>query len=287
MASFRQRADDIQTLLGQAIHANLHTPGRDGNVVVLTPDIAAEVMLTGDIHGHQPNFAAIVARADLDAHPGRHLVLQEVCHGGPSYPQGGCMSHRMLEEVAALKVRYPQRVHFLLGNHELAELAEFPIRKNRQMLNMQFRLGMQQAYGEEADLVRQGYSGFLESCPLAVRLPGGIFVSHSIPERVDLQGFDLEAFRCPLEDSDYSAGSPIFELLWGRDYRDENARAFAELVGARVLITGHEPCPGGFRAPNPCQIILDCCNSMGAYLVVRTDREYSLADLLEQVQRLG
>ncbi len=46
------------------------------------------------------------------------------------------MSHTMLEDVAKLKTQYPERVHFLLGNHELSELTEYPIQKNKQMLNM-------------------------------------------------------------------------------------------------------------------------------------------------------
>jgi hypothetical protein len=44
------------------------------------------------------------------------------------------MSHRMLEDVARLKVRYPDRFHFILSNHELAELTEFPIMKSRKLL---------------------------------------------------------------------------------------------------------------------------------------------------------
>ena len=51
-------------------------------------------MVTGDLHGHRRNFNLIRRIAASDNIPERHLVLQEVCHGGPTYPQnGGCMSH--------------------------------------------------------------------------------------------------------------------------------------------------------------------------------------------------
>src|SRR5688500_2065898 len=84
-----------------ATEANLATPGREGNVVVLTPELADDVMITADLHGHRRNYTLIQRIADLAGHPRRHLIMQEVCHGGPTYPSnGGCMSHVMLEDVA-------------------------------------------------------------------------------------------------------------------------------------------------------------------------------------------
>src|SRR5580704_18225003 len=82
-----------------AAAANWRTPGREGNIVTLTDELADEVMITADLHGHRRNFNLIKRTADLDNHPRRHLILQEVCHGGPTYPtNGGCMSHGMLED---------------------------------------------------------------------------------------------------------------------------------------------------------------------------------------------
>ena len=90
--------EKIIAAYGEATEANLQTPARRGNLVVLSSEIADEVMITGDLHGHRRNFNTLVKIADLDNHPRRHLILQEVCHGGPSYPSnGGCMSHTMLE----------------------------------------------------------------------------------------------------------------------------------------------------------------------------------------------
>ena len=219
-------------VFGQAAEANRNTPGREGNVVVLTPELADEVMITGDLHGHRRNFNLIRRLAALDAHPRRHLLLQEVCHGGPVYPEnGGCMSHAMLEDVAALKAKYPQRVHFILGNHELAELTDYPIQKNKQMLNLQYRLGLQQMYGPAADKVRDASREFLRTCPLALRLPCGAFITHTLPENVDTTGFDKGIFQRKLDVHEFGERTPFFELVWGRDYREANAEAFAQLVG--------------------------------------------------------
>jgi len=159
----------------QATEANEDSPFRQGNVIVLDADDADDCMITADLHGHRRNYNKILKIADLENHPRRHLILQEVCHGGPTYPtNGGCMSHSMLEDVAKLKAQYPNRVHFLLSNHELAEMTDYPILKSKKMLNLMFRLGMQEMYGPATEKVREAYVAFLRSCPLAIRLPGGI-----------------------------------------------------------------------------------------------------------------
>ena len=235
--------------LEKAAAANLNTPGRQGNIVVITPDMADDVMITADLHGHRRNFNRIKKIADLDNHPRRHLIMQEVCHGGPTYPSnGGCMSHGMLEDVAKLKEKYPDRLHFILSNHELAELTEYPILKVGKMLNLMFRLGISEMYGAASEKVREGYLKFISSCPLGVRLPGEIFVCHSAPEKCDAKGFDTTVFDRELGGSDLREGSDVFQMVWGRDYRPENAAAFARLIEAKVLIHGHTPCGTGPRA---------------------------------------
>lgn len=240
-------------------------------------------MITGDVHGHRRNFNRIRRIAALADHPYRHLVLQEVCHGGPSYAAGGCMSHTMLEDVASLVARHPGRVHFILGNHELAEMSDYPIQKNRQLLNVQFRLGLRHMYGPASEEVRLAYVRFLWTCPLAVRLPSGIFVSHSLPEGTDGQGFEPSVLLRELRREDCVEQADVFRLLWGRDYRRENAQAFMELVGARLLITGHEPCSEGFVVPNDAQVILDCCGPRAAYAILPVAAELSQSQIIERI----
>ena len=132
---------EVLDVCGQAAEANRSCPARRGNVVALSPDNAEDVMIVADLHGNRLNFEKLLRIADLDDNPRRHLVMQEVCHGGPEYPGegGGCMSHLLLEDCIRLKTEYPERFHFLLSNHELAELGDFPICKSRKMLNLMFR----------------------------------------------------------------------------------------------------------------------------------------------------
>jgi hypothetical protein len=282
-----QYVENVIAAYDRAAEANRQTPGRQGSTVVLGTDLTDEIMVTGDIHGHRRNFNLIRQIAALDQYPRRHLVLQEICHGGPTYWQNsGCMSHAILEDVAALKVKYPERVHFILGNHELAEMIDYPVQKNRQLLNLTFRLGLQQMYGTAAERVRDALLRFLWTCPLAIRLPHGVFISHSLPDRTDARGFDPAVLDRQLTPEDCLEHQDAFRLVWGRDYRQQNARAFAERVGARLLITGHEPCTEGFVAPNDLQVILDCCGDVAAYVLLPVGPELSHQQIMERVRLL-
>ena len=261
-------------------------PARLGNVVVLSEEQADDVLITADLHGHRDNFERILALADLEHHPRRHLVLQEVIHGGPRYENGGCQSHLMLEATAHLKLQFPGRVHTLLSNHELSEMTDYPLMKDGQILLLSFRLGLQAAYGTAADAVHAAYCEFIRSCPLAIYLPGGVFLSHSVPERIPEQGWDVGVLSRTLTTRDYAVEGEAGRVVWGRDYRAGNAQAFAELVQARLLIHGHTPCVRGFSQPNPWQLILDCCHDDGVCLLLPVNPAQRPARIEETLYRL-
>jgi hypothetical protein len=283
--------ETVATVLSQcrqAALANSSCPGRSGNVVYLTPELAEDVMIVADLHGNRLNFEKLLHVADLKNQPRRHLIMQEVCHGGPEYPgeTGGCMSHLLLEDCIRLKNEFPERFHFLLSNHELSELSDFPICKGRRMLNLLFRCGINEMYGSAGDRVRDAYLEFLGSCPLAVRINKSTFVSHSCPDRCDRDPFDASIFDRPLGPADYKCGSPAYKLVWGRDFRPANAEAFARQVGAEVLIHGHEPCEAGFSAPNKRQVILDGCCSQATYLILPVSAKLTQADVVSRIRSL-
>jgi hypothetical protein len=287
MAASPSIADDTIALCQQAAEASRHCPSRRGNVIELTEREGDEVLIVADLHGNWLNLNRLLEVADLASHPRRHLVMQEVCHGGPQYPDGGgCMSHLMLEEMARLKVEFPERFHFLLSNHELSELGEYPICKSRKMLNLMFRCGIGEMYGAAADSVRQAYLDFIAACPLAVRLANGVFISHSLPEKCDRDGFDSGVLDRPLTCSDWCAGSDVFRLVWGRDFRAANAETFAKLVGAELLVHGHEPCRAGYSVPNERQVILDGCGCHASYLLLLIAAKLTQQEVLARISRL-
>jgi hypothetical protein len=284
MAVSSQQLETTLQVCAQAAAANRATAGRNGNLVQLSAEEGDDILISADLHGNRLNFKRILEIADLAANPRRHLVMQEVCHGGPTYPgEIGCMSHLLLEDVAALKCKYPDRFHFLLSNHELAELGDFPICKSKRMLNLHFRAGIVELYGEAADKIRSAYMQFISTCPLGIRLAGGTFISHTLPDRCDVTTFDTNVFKRALTPADWQPGSDVFRMVWGRDFRASNAAAFGKLVHAQLLIHGHEPCAEGVSAPNPNQIVLDCCSGRAAYLILPIAQPITQAEALARV----
>lgn len=274
-------------IYGQAADANRNASARDGNVVHLTESTGDDVLITADLHGQRLNFDRLRRIADLPSRTGRHWIVQEVCHGGPTYPNGGgCMSHLLLEDIALLKTQFPDRFHFLLGNHELAELTEHLITKGGQMLNLHFRAGLQTMYGDGARDVRDAALGFIRTCPLAMRLDQGVFTCHGSAERVAEFGWDATVLSRELTAEDLAVGGAAFRLVWGRDFRQENAEALAACVGAEILIHGHEPCSQGFSVPNTRQIILDCCGPNACYLILPIGQRLTYAQVVESIRPL-
>lgn len=243
---------------------------------------ADDVVVAGDLHGNMPNLRRILQWADLSSHPRRHLVLQEFVHGSRKYPDGSDNSHQALDIACALKCQFPDRVHLLLGNHELSEWTGRSIGKAGIELNDRFRAGVLFAYGAKAEQVLAAYDEVFSAMPLAVRLPHRIFVCHSIPPLSQLDRFDAGVFaeRVIPEDA-RGRGSSVHLLVWGRDVREEAATAFCKLVDADLLITGHIPSEDGYATPNRRQLILDCSASPAAIVVVPAREATTLDRLLE------
>src|SRR5256885_10618920 len=138
----------LLTTLRHAAQLWKTTPGRTGRILNLTH--ARGLLVCGDLHGNIENFRLLLKRADLAAQPRRHLVLQEVVHGAFRYPDGGDKSHQLLDLTAALSCQFPGRVHFLLGNHELAQWQAQRIGKGDEDYNEMFHRGVATAYGAHA-----------------------------------------------------------------------------------------------------------------------------------------
>src|SRR5262249_53169117 len=162
----------------QAARALRETPARIGHLVRLPA--GAEVLVAGDMHGSVENFRLLLRRADLAANPQRHLILQEVIHGPFRYPQGGDKSHQLLDLVAAVACQYAGRVHFLLGNHELAQWQGQRIAKGLENQNDVFVLGVENAYGQWAGQVLEAYHTFIAAADLAIVTANRVWLSHSL-----------------------------------------------------------------------------------------------------------
>lgn len=264
------------------------TPGRSGGIITLTPDVVTDVMVVGDLHGNIPAFRKVLEVAALGQNPGRHLVLQELIHGPRMYPNDqGDRSHQLVDLVCALKCQYPDRVHLILGNHELSELTGRAIGKNGVPLNALFRQGIDTAYGERGGAVYAAYHELFAALPLAVRTPNRVFLCHTIPDGYELDGLDLEVLKLDHWPSEaMKRHGTIYCLTWGRDTAPETVDRFAAMVDADWFVTGHQPCDEGFRQANHRQIIIDGTDPYPAYCRFLANEPMTVESLLGGVKTL-
>ncbi len=273
----------LLTLLRQAAALARATPGRRGRVVTLQD--CTEVVVAGDLHGHVAHFQAILTAADLRNFPQRHFVVQEVVHGKFRYPGGGDKSHQLVDLFAALKNQYPKRVHYIPGNHELAQWTGRTVLKADEDLNALFRAGVTAAYGSSGMEVYAAYLDLFRSLPLVLRCPNGVLISHTLPASGALTAFDPARLAADsYEDADLLPGGTVHSLLWGRDTSQRNAEAFLRMMDAELLVTGHIACDEGYDAPNGRQLILDAAEHPAGYAVIPTDRGLTHAELVACVR---
>lgn len=271
----------------KATELTRRTPGRSGSVVRL--DDADEVMVVGDLHGNLRAFRWALAESALDRHPGRHLVLQELVHeinkSGEDRPD---LSHRLVDLVSALKCQYPERVHLILGNHELSELTGRVIGKDGRALNALFRQGIETSYGPMAGDVYQAYLNFFAALPIAVRTSNRVFICHTIPDGYDLDRVDLDVLDAETwPPESMKRGGAIYAMTWGRDVSAETVDRFAAMVDADLVVTGHQPCDEGFRQANHRQLIVDGTDPYPAYCRFPARDPVSIDALVDSVKVLG
>jgi hypothetical protein len=275
--------DKVLAKVKQAIECVKTTNGRVGHTVFLQE--CDDVMVVGDLHGNVPNFQAIWKIADLANHPRRHLVLQELVHGKFTYPTGGEKSHQVVDLFCMAKTQFPHRVHYLPGNHEMAQWTGRKILKGDDDQNEQFRLGVISAYGK--DLMPEIYRSYLELfqvCPLALRTPNHVFISHTIIPARHFAGFQpLKLQEETFEDTDLQPGGYAYGMVWGRDTSEDHVASFLHRVESELLVCGHVPADNGFTVPNKFQITLDCSASPGGYVLFPANEPITHDDLVVRI----
>ena len=277
-------AGDLTDSLSHAAVLMRRDPLRHGNVVHLPAQ--GDAVILGDLHGDVENFARVVKWAALHRNRDRYLVLQELIHGGPLDGDGCDDSFRLLEQAAALKVRYRSQVQMVLSNHDLAELVGVEVTKSGRPTAEPFHRGIEKAYGAAAPTVLGAYRTFLVSLPLAVRTPNGVFISHSTPDHAAMETFDFGVFDQPIDLRNCGPGTSLYELVWGRDYRQCCADKFAEAVGAEVLVTGHQTSMPGLKTPTTRHLVLTSDGPLGRFVVVPLAAPVLPGPLARQVRKV-
>lgn len=261
--------------------------GRVGKFVELTD--CDEVLIVGDLHGHLVNFKKILQLAKLGEYPRRHIVLQELVHGLLRYTNdGGELSHRLVDVVSAFICQYPGRVHYLLGNHELAQWTKREIAKNNESMNQLFVMGVSSAYPDHVEEMLAAYDSLFDALPVAIRLPNRVFLSHSLPGASRLDDWSLELLKKDsFVEDDYKLGGCVHAVVWGRDTTEPTVKRYLELVESNLLITGHIPCEAGYDTPNPFQIVLDGKDEKAHVLLLPTLKPITQSEALKHLIKLS
>ncbi|HSZ58938.1 MAG TPA: metallophosphoesterase [Tepidisphaeraceae bacterium] len=277
-------ADHVIETFGAAAEENQVSPLREHQVVNLPGE--GEVWIAGDLHDHRRNFEKLIRAADLANNPQRHLVLQELIHGDHFDAQGAEESWKILAQAAELKADQPGQVHFLLANHDLAQVHGEGIMKAGQSVCEAFTAGVKRDFGERSALVNAAIADFLLSFPLAVRAPNGLFFCHSLPTDQEMLDFDFGVFDRALTGADYRRRTgPVYQLIWGRKTSPESAETFADKVGAQLLITGHQPQEAGYLVNGNRHLIIASEHNQGVMLALSLSDPYDMDGLLASMHK--
>ena len=275
----------IIELYQQGRKANLTDPLRRGQLLEL--GAGGEVIMTGDLHGHERNFDKIVRFAALADNPQRHLILHELLHEAEASSEG-CFSFRLLERALRLQKTFPQRLHLLLGNHALCQVFDKPVARDGGDAVGFVRAGLAKAYGQYSAEVSQAMHEFLLSEPLAVRLPNRIMLSHSLPSPAKMSLFDPQVLhKRQLDDADLQRDGSAYLMLWGRRHQPEQLASLGRDWDLDLFVVGHQPQEMGFSVPNSRQIILSSDNNHGCCLRIDLGQRYTVETLAKNIVKLA
>ncbi len=277
-------AGQVVETFGIATEENQMSALREHQVINLPAE--GEVWLAADMHDHRRNFEKFIKAADLGANPQRHLVLQELIHGEHWDANGAEGSWEMLYKAADLKCDFPGQVHFLLANHDLAQIHGEGIMKAGLSVCEAFTAGVKRDFPEDGDEVNVAITEFLLSLPLAIRTPGGLWFSHSLPTDDQINAFDYTVFNRPLTGADYKRKTgPVYQLIWGRNFTPAGVDTFRGQVNAQTIVTGHQPQDMGYAVNGNHHLIIASDHSQGVFLPVNLAESYDVEALVERLTK--
>ena len=279
-------ADQVTETFSAAGDENRLSSLRIAQIVSIPAE--GEVWMTGDLHDHRNNFKKLLAAADLGRNPQRHLVLHELIHGDHYDPAGAEDSWQMLYQAAEAKCDFPGQVHFLLANHDLAQIHGEGIMKSGLSVCEAFNAAVKRDFGERATLVIVTITEFLLTLPLAIRCPNGLFFCHSLPPDEQIKTFDYSVFeRDPLKPEDYRRRTgPVYQLIWGRKVKPAGVEEFAQKVGAKLIVTGHQPQEAGYAINGERHLIIASDHNQGVFLPLSLSEEYDMSKLTRRLRKL-
>jgi len=274
--------DAVIDTLKKATGLNLDDPFRDGSL--LRFPAYGQVVMTGDLHGHRRNFEKIVRYCGLEAAPVRHVLLHEIIHEEPTGPGRPDRSIELLLDAARYKTFFPDQVHFLQSNHELAQLQGHVITKGGRVVTNDFERGVAEVLQTaDIDRVLAAVNEFIASFPLAARSANRVFFSHSLPDAQFTRAFDIDCLFAPPDQLDLSEGGPVYQLVWGRRHTPELIEWLARALDVDLFVIGHQPQESGHAVLHDRVIILSTDHNHGVFLPVDCAAAPSAAELVRRL----
>lgn len=250
------------------------------------------LIATGDLHDNPDHFNTLIRVAGMDGSGGplSHLVLHEIIH--PDRLMNGMdLSYRALARAADLKARFPEHVHVLLGNHELAQAGGAAIVKDGVRVVDAFNAGLEYVFGGRMEDVAAALAEFVWSLPLALRCEtpkGDILVSHSVPSAAMMARFDPTVLSRELTSDDYQPRTGAAHIMvWGRGYDAELLEDLVERWGVNLFILGHEKAEQGVKLVPPNAVVLNSDHARGVYLPIDLERPPKAEEAVGMVVGLG
>ncbi|MCH8147503.1 MAG: hypothetical protein IH987_05840 [Planctomycetes bacterium] len=272
---------DAETYIEAAAH-NRADPWRKGAMLEF-PDYG-QLVMTGDLHGHRRNFERLQKFCDLENAAPRHVILHEIIHEDVVALTDVDMSHEVLACAARWKCEFPEQVHFLQSNHELAQINGHEITKNGRSVTIGFEEGVAESYGRDADRVMEAIDVFLRSYPLAGRTSNRVLLSHSLPASRDVPSFDATVLRREPTKEDMVDGGSAHMLVWGRYQTLSALNALAELLDVDFFICGHQPQEDGYEIIHDRMVILASDHNHGVFLPLDLNKAVTLDGLTKSIR---
>jgi len=268
----------IIELLKQCANANFEDDFRRENLVVLPGN--GDLIATGDIHGHRRNFEKIKTYADLKNHPERHLILQEIIHGGAVDEKQNCLSYQLLFDVARYKINFPNQIHLLLSNHDTAFISNTRVLKDGKEMNASIRRALDREFKQNSGDIKMAIAELLFSQPLAARCENRIWLSHSLPSDILIKKFDKSIFHRHLKVNDIVKPGSAYILAWGRKMSRQTLEKMAQMLDVDCFILGHQPQSMGFKKAAENLLIVASDHNHGCLLHIELKKSYTTDELL-------
>lgn len=267
----------------EAARSNQEDSLRNGSLLVF-PDYG-QLVMTGDLHGHHRNLEKLKLFCDLEQFGARQVILHEIIHEEIESLTDQDNSHRVLLDAAKWKCEFPDQVHFLQSNHELAQLNRHEITKNGRIVTMDFEEGVLDTYGDGADVVLDAIYAFIRSLPLAGRTANRVFLSHSLPSPRELPSFDPTVLSRAPTNEDLREGGAGHALVWGRYHTAAALETIGAMFDVDFFLCGHQPQETGYDIVHDRLIILASDHNHGVFLPFDLKKPVTIETLARGIRR--